>query len=122
MGVARPRNLIAAAPDGTEASFYRTSAGAEIDLVLRFPGNRLWAIEAKRSSAPKVEKGFHFACEDLRPKKAVRRLSRDGALSPGQQDRGDWPGESCYRNKVGEVGRQATLRHPLKDSIGFLSR
>lgn len=61
--------LIAAAPDGTEASFYRTTAGAEIDLVLRLPGDRLWAIEVKRSSAPKVEKGFHFACDDLGPKK-----------------------------------------------------
>ena len=61
--------LIAAAPDGTEASFYRTTAGAEIDLVLKLPGDRLWAIEVKRSSAPKVEKGFHFACDDLGPKK-----------------------------------------------------
>jgi len=61
--------LIAASPDGTEASFYRTSSGAEIDLVLRLPGDRLWAIEVKRSSAPKVEKGFHFACDDLGPKK-----------------------------------------------------
>jgi uncharacterized protein len=61
--------LIAAAPDGTEASFYRTSSGAEIDLVLQLPGGRLWAIEVKRSSAPKVEKGFHFACDDLQPKK-----------------------------------------------------
>ncbi|TAJ39005.1 MAG: ATP-binding protein [Reyranella sp.] len=61
--------LIAAAPDGTEASFYRTSAGAEIDLVLQLPGGRLWAVEVKRSSAPKVEKGFHFACDDLGPKK-----------------------------------------------------
>lgn len=61
--------LIAAAPDGTEASFYRTSAGAEIDLVLKLPGDRLWAIEVKRSSAPTVDKGFHFACDDLGPKK-----------------------------------------------------
>ena len=61
--------LIAAAPEGTEASFYRTSAGAEIDLVLALPGGRLWAIEIKRSSAPRVDKGFHFACDDLEPKK-----------------------------------------------------
>lgn len=30
--------LIAAAPQNTEASFYRTAAGAEIDLVLALPG------------------------------------------------------------------------------------
>lgn len=61
--------LIAAAPEGTNASFYRTSAGAEIDLVLALPNHQLWAIEIKRSSAPKVEKGFHFASADLKPHK-----------------------------------------------------
>ncbi|MFO1083237.1 MAG: ATP-binding protein [Reyranellaceae bacterium] len=61
--------LIAAAPEGTEASFYRTSAGAEIDLVLTLPNRELWAVEIKRSSAPKVERGFHSACADLKPQK-----------------------------------------------------
>jgi predicted AAA+ superfamily ATPase len=61
--------LLDVAPAGTEASFYRTSAGAEIDLVLAPPGEGLWAIEIKRSSAPTVEKGFHIACEDLKPKR-----------------------------------------------------
>lgn len=61
--------LLALAPIGTEASFYRTSAGAEIDLVLTLPGGELWAIEIKRSSAPAVEKGFHFACADVKPKR-----------------------------------------------------
>ena len=61
--------LLAVAPEGTEANYYRTSAGAEIDLVLTMPGGHLWAVEIKRSSAPKVERGFHFACTDLKPKK-----------------------------------------------------
>jgi hypothetical protein len=60
-------NLIGAAPDGTEANFYRTSAGAEIDLVLTLPDRQLWAIEVKRNSAPRIERGFHFACADLKP-------------------------------------------------------
>lgn len=60
-------SLLAAAPEGTDASFYRTSAGAEIDLVLALPNQQLWAIEIKRSSAPTVSKGFHMACADLRP-------------------------------------------------------
>ena len=60
-------NLIAAAPDGTEAAFYRTAAGAEIDLLLDLPGRGLWAIEIKRSLAPKLQKGFHLACGDLLP-------------------------------------------------------
>jgi len=61
--------LIAAAPEGTEANFYRTAAGAEIDLVLTLPNHQLWAIEIKRSSAPKVERGFHSASADLSPHK-----------------------------------------------------
>jgi len=63
--------LIAVAPDGTEASFYRTSAGAEIDLLLALPRGRLWDIEVKRSSAPKVERGFHAACADLKPQRQL---------------------------------------------------
>ena len=61
--------LIAAAPDGTEAHYYRTSNGTEVDLVLTLPGGKLWAIEVKRSSAPRVERGFHSACADLVPQK-----------------------------------------------------
>jgi uncharacterized protein len=59
--------LIAVAPDGTEAHYYRTSNGNEIDLVLTLPSGKLWAVEIKRSSAPKVERGFHSACADLKP-------------------------------------------------------
>ncbi|ESZ03164.1 ATP-binding protein [Mesorhizobium sp. M0923] len=36
-------------------------------MLLTLPGQRLWAIEIKRSLTPKVEKGFHQACEDLAP-------------------------------------------------------
>jgi predicted AAA+ superfamily ATPase len=61
--------LIAVAPDGTDAHYYRTSNGTEIDLVLTLPGRKLWAVEIKRSSAPKVERGFHSACADLKPHK-----------------------------------------------------
>jgi len=59
--------LISAAPEGTEPSFYRTAVGAEIDLVLTLPKGPLWAIEIKRSSSPKVEKGFHLATADIKP-------------------------------------------------------
>ena len=34
-------NLLAAAPPFTIASFYRTSAGAEVDLILEIPGHGL---------------------------------------------------------------------------------
>lgn len=64
-------SLIAAAPEGTVANFYRTLAGAEIDLLLTLPDGALWAIEVKRSLAPKVERGFHHAAEDLQPARRI---------------------------------------------------
>jgi hypothetical protein len=60
-------NLLAAAPERTVASFYRTAAGAEIDLLLEIPGHGLWAIEVKRSLSGRPEKGFYIACQDLKP-------------------------------------------------------
>ena len=64
-------NVLACAPPGTQASYYRTAVGAEVDLVLELPGAKIWAVEIKRSSAPTVGKGFHIACDDLA---ATRRL------------------------------------------------
>lgn len=64
-------NLLAAAPPQTMASFYRTSAGAEIDLVLELPDKRgLWAIEIKRGLTTRPGKGFHNAREDLKPEQS----------------------------------------------------
>lgn len=61
-------NLLAAMPDRTQASFYRTAAGAEIDLVLDLPGRSgRWAIEIKRALSAKPAKGFYLACEDIQP-------------------------------------------------------
>jgi uncharacterized protein len=64
-------NLLAVAPQGTQAFFYRTSAGAELDLLLDLPKRQRWAIEIKRSSAPAVSKGFHIAADDV---KATKRF------------------------------------------------
>jgi predicted AAA+ superfamily ATPase len=61
-------SLIAAAPDDTDAHFFRTATGAEIDLLLKLPGQRKpWAIEIKRGLAPTLERGFRLACETVRP-------------------------------------------------------
>jgi predicted AAA+ superfamily ATPase len=64
-------NLIAAAPDQAQAFFFRTAGGAEIDLLLAWPSGSLWAIEVKRSLAPKLERGFHAACADLKPERRM---------------------------------------------------
>lgn len=62
-------NLITAAPAFTVPGFYRTSGGAEINLLLELPGGERWAIEVKRSRAAKPARGFYEACEDLKPAK-----------------------------------------------------
>jgi predicted AAA+ superfamily ATPase len=62
-------NLTATLPNGAIPYFYKTSGGAEIDLIIAWPNQEIWAIEIKRSLQPKVEKGFHQACLDLEPKK-----------------------------------------------------
>ena len=64
-------NLITAAGPHSTPYFYRSSGGAEVDLLLARPGDKLWAIEIKRSLSPKVARGFHAACDDLQP---VRKL------------------------------------------------
>lgn len=55
-------NVLAALPRWTP-SFYRTSHGAEIDLILS-RGQRRIAIECKASSSPHVRRGFWTALED----------------------------------------------------------
>jgi predicted AAA+ superfamily ATPase len=63
-------NLLAVLGDRALSSFYRTSAGAEVDLVLDWPDGRVWAIEIKRSLAPKLERGLRSALEDLKPERS----------------------------------------------------
>jgi predicted AAA+ superfamily ATPase len=63
-------NAIATAGDRAEPSFYRTSGGAEIDLVLRWRDGREWAIEVKRRAAPRLERGMRSALDDLRPERS----------------------------------------------------
>lgn len=52
-------------PATWRASYYRTSAQAEIDLVLEGPKRQVLAIEIKRSLAPQLTKGYHLGFADL---------------------------------------------------------
>ncbi len=64
-------NLLAVVPERTLASFYRTAAGAEIDLVLELPGRHgIWVIEIKRGLAVRMDKGFHNVRKDIKPNKS----------------------------------------------------
>ena len=59
--------LLSVLPWPSSASFYRTSAGAEVDLVIEHAGGQTWAIEIKRSLSARVSRGFHTARRDLNP-------------------------------------------------------
>ncbi len=61
--------LLNAAPVNTSAGFYRTSNGAEVDLVMSVPGHGVWAIEIKRGTGSSPKRGFYSACEDIQPSK-----------------------------------------------------
>jgi predicted AAA+ superfamily ATPase len=58
-------NLLSVLPEGVTAWFYRTAAGAEIDLIIEQNMQTKYAIEIKRSAAPTVSKGFHLGCDDV---------------------------------------------------------
>ena len=62
-------SILGIAPERTEASFYRSSGGAEVDLVLQLPGRAPWAVEIKRSLTPRPSRGFHSACSDIAPER-----------------------------------------------------
>ncbi len=58
-------NILSVLPKNADYGFYRTSAGAELDLVIQL-GSELWAIEIKRTLSPKLSKGFSIAAEDVK--------------------------------------------------------
>jgi len=62
-------NIISSISDRWNASFYRTSSGKELDLILE-KGQKRIAIEFKASRSPTVTKGFWSSLSDLNIKKA----------------------------------------------------
>lgn len=77
-------NVFANLPEGARASFYRSAAGAEIDLVLELPGcHKPWALEIKRGRSPKLERGFHHAREDVDPERCLVVCGTDETFSMG---------------------------------------
>ena len=71
-------NLLSVLPVGATAWFYRTSAGAEIDLVIEYSTQKIYAIEIKRSLTPNLSKGFYLGCEDV-------SASRRFVVYPGEE-------------------------------------
>ncbi len=77
-------NIMSVAPSHVNPYFYRTVGGAEIDLVLEWSSKERWAIEIKRSSAPSLAKGFHIACQDIKPSKKLVVYGGQDTFSMGE--------------------------------------
>lgn len=73
--------ILCALPSHIQPFFYRTTAGAKIDLLLELKLNEYWAIEIKSSSTPNVKKGFHLASEDLAVKRKLVIYSGENTFS-----------------------------------------
>lgn len=76
-------NIASVLTEGTPMNFYRSAAGAEIDLLVQVNGET-WAIEIKRSTAPRLSRGFHIACEDLGVSRRIAVHGGDTPFSLGQ--------------------------------------
>jgi predicted AAA+ superfamily ATPase len=76
--------VAAALPAGAQIGFYRTAAGAELDLVIEY-GTRKIGIEIKFSAAPKPARGFWQSLQDLAISRAfvVAPVTRRYTLAPG---------------------------------------
>ncbi len=77
-------NCLAVAPAGVNACFYRTAAGAEIDLLLEMPGGECWAVAIRLGLTPRLEKGFQMARADLKPTRSFVITSGRGRYSLGE--------------------------------------
>lgn len=76
--------VAAALPADARMGFYRTAAGAEIDLVIEHRSRKI-AVEIKFSSSPKPARGFWQALRDLGIERAfvVAPVPRRYALAEG---------------------------------------
>jgi len=58
-------NILSVLPNRAETRFYRTTGGAEVDLVIKMPSSDIWAIEIKHGVAPKLGKHYSKTCDDI---------------------------------------------------------
>ncbi len=58
-------NIHSVLPRRAETYFYRTTAGAEIDLVIKMPSSEIWAVEIKHGTSPKLGKHYSQTCNDV---------------------------------------------------------
>ncbi len=105
-------NAAAAARQAT-CHFYRTTGGAEIDLLLAWPDGSLWALEIQHSLVPRVDREFSSACDDLHP---TRRF----VVYPGQDRRP--PGDDVELVRLAPLVAVSRLKVEKKPSPALRCR
>ena len=58
-------NIHSVLPRLAKTYYYRATTGAEIDLLIKFGFNDIWAIEIKFGVAPKISNVFGRICDDV---------------------------------------------------------
>lgn len=93
--------VAAALPAGAQIGFYRTAAGAELDLVVEGPSGTT-GIEVKFSASPKPTKGFWQALQDLAIERAyvVAPVLQRYPLAPGVEVIPVWDVENVVGQAV----------------------
>ncbi|MBN2344793.1 MAG: ATP-binding protein [Candidatus Aminicenantes bacterium] len=90
-------------PPRWQPYFFRTAAGAEVDLLLVRPGKKPIAVEVKYSAGPELSRGLRSACLDLHcrhayviyPGNEPYPLAEDATAMPLEQ--------------IGKIFREASL-------------
>lgn len=77
-------NVLRMVRDHAFPTFYRTTGGAEMDLVLEWPGGEVWAIEVKYGVAPRVGRSFYDAVAAIEPDRAYVVYAGDETFPLGQ--------------------------------------
>lgn len=64
------QQIVSVAGNRFQVFFYRTSGGAEVDVVLQFANGECWTVEIKRTSSPSIRRGYKEAVNDIAPRRA----------------------------------------------------
>lgn len=76
-------NIHSILPRRVESYFYRTAAGAEIDLLLKMPSSEIWGVEIKYGTAPKLGPHYSQTCAEIGADKKYIVYGGDEEFSVG---------------------------------------
>ena len=83
-------NIHSVLPRRAETYFYRTTAGAEIDLLIKMSSSEVWAVEIKHGTAPKLDKHYSKTCQDVGASKKYVLYGGRRSFSHRQWGGDDW--------------------------------